>query len=157
MAALVRADGVSVLWRGLGPTLWRDVPFSGVYWAGFELLKARLTSPGAPVQLSPTGVSFTSGALSGILAALLTQPFDVLKTRRQVFTPAPNCAPEALNHRASTLPLCLHIVRTEGAGALFAGVVPRCAKVAPACGLMIACYEGVGRWLGAGERLGSRR
>lgn len=129
---------------------------SGIYWAGFELLKARLSSPQSSLSLSPVGISFTSGALSGIVAALLTQPFDVLKTRRQVFTPSPSCAPEALNHRASTIPLCLHIVRTEGAGALFAGVVPRCAKVAPACGLMIACYEGVGRWLGANERLSVR-
>lgn len=31
MAALVKADGVSILWRGLGPTLWRDVPFSGKF------------------------------------------------------------------------------------------------------------------------------
>ena len=29
MSALVKSKGVSVLWRGLGPTLWRDVPFSG--------------------------------------------------------------------------------------------------------------------------------
>jgi solute carrier family 25 protein 39/40 len=29
MSALVKAQNLTVLWRGLGPTLWRDVPFSG--------------------------------------------------------------------------------------------------------------------------------
>jgi hypothetical protein len=26
---MVRNRGLQSLWRGLGPTLWRDVPFSG--------------------------------------------------------------------------------------------------------------------------------
>lgn len=141
---LVNLRGPSILWRGLGPTLWRDVPFSGIYWAGFEIIKTRLNS----TDMSPTTTSFLSGAISGTISALATQPFDVLKTRRQVFTPSPDCSPEALSHRASTLPLAMHVIRTEGWGALFAGLVPRCGKVAPACGLMIACYEGVGRYLG---------
>ena len=147
MGALVSTKGPTILWRGLGPTLWRDVPFSGIYWAGFEILKSRLNT----TELSPITTSFLSGAISGTISALVTQPFDVLKTRRQVFTPSPDCSPEALSHRASTLPLALHVIRTEGWRALFAGLVPRCGKVAPACGMMIACYEGVGRWLGGRE------
>ncbi|WOO82854.1 Mitochondrial carrier protein MTM1 [Vanrija pseudolonga] len=150
MATLVRHEGPSVLWRGLGPTLWRDVPFSGIYWAFFEMTKAHLSSPSSVLPpLSPIATSFCSGAFSGTVAALLTQPFDVLKTRRQVFTPSKDCSPEALRHRASTFPLALHVIRTEGWQALFAGVVPRCGKIAPACGLMIACYEGVSRYLGS--------
>jgi solute carrier family 25 protein 39/40 len=146
MSTMVRSKGPTVLWRGLGPTLWRDVPFSGIYWAGVEVLKVKL----AP-QFQGVTLSFVSGALSGTLAALVTQPFDVLKTRRQVFSPSASCSPEALRHRASTWPIAMHVIKTEGWAALFAGVVPRCGKVAPACGLMIACYEGVGRWLGDNE------
>ena len=37
--ALVRREGVAALWKGLAPTLWRDVPFSMVYWLGYENLK----------------------------------------------------------------------------------------------------------------------
>lgn len=29
IVAMVRSEGVLSLWRGLTPTLWRDVPFSG--------------------------------------------------------------------------------------------------------------------------------
>lgn len=109
--------------------------------------------------------TFISGALSGTCASLLTSPFDVLKTRRQVFTTPNEAARAAAAHvsagtQAATIPratwpLIAHIVRNEGWRALFAGVVPRTAKVAPACGLMIMSYEGVGRYLGGkqGSRL----
>ncbi|WVW81450.1 hypothetical protein I302_103444 [Kwoniella bestiolae CBS 10118] len=145
MTTLVQSKGVTILWRGLGPTLWRDVPFSGIYWASFELLKSYLISPSSPLPpLSPITTSFISGFVSGTLSAIITQPFDVLKTRRQVFNPSPEC----VTTRAATIPLAMHVIRTEGWQALFAGMSARCGKVAPACGLMIACYEGVGRWLG---------
>ncbi|EIW73429.1 hypothetical protein M231_01941 [Tremella mesenterica] len=146
LSVLVKDKGPTILWRGLGPTLWRDVPFSGAYWAGFELLKSNLSSPSFPM-LDPITTTFLSGAISGTFAALLTQPFDVLKTRRQVFTPSPNCSPAALRSHASTLPLALYVIETEGWRTLFAGLSARCGKVAPACGLMIASYEGVQRWL----------
>lgn len=29
IVTMVRSEGVISLWRGLAPTLWRDVPFSG--------------------------------------------------------------------------------------------------------------------------------
>ena len=31
IVAMVRSEGVLSLWRGLAPTLWRDVPFSGKF------------------------------------------------------------------------------------------------------------------------------
>ncbi|WVF66494.1 hypothetical protein IAT40_001234 [Kwoniella sp. CBS 6097] len=145
MSKLVQGKGVTILWRGLGPTLWRDVPFSGIYWAGFELLKSLFTSSSSPLPpLSPISTSFLSGFLSGTVSAIVTQPFDVLKTRRQVFNPSPGCQ----TTHAATIPLAMHVIKTEGWNALFAGLSARCGKVAPACGLMIACYEGVGRYLG---------
>ena len=40
-----------------------------------------------------------------------------------------------------TVPFIRQIVRVEGVRALYAGLTPRVAKIAPACGIMIACYE----------------
>jgi solute carrier family 25 protein 39/40 len=137
--SLAQERGFRSLWRGLGPTLWRDVPFSGIYWATYETLKkqfARHNQEGA-------WVAFMSGATSGVTAALFTSPFDVLKTRQQALIMAPT-APARIS---ASLPFLLHIVRTEGANALFAGILPRVAKIAPACGIMIACFEGFGKLL----------
>jgi solute carrier family 25, member 39/40 len=129
---LVRINGVRHLWRGLGPTLWRDVPFSGLYWASYETGKRLLRTKG--YEGAPA--AFMSGATSGVLAALVTSPFDVMKTRRQAMIMA---SPSSTTN--ATFPLVAEIVRTEGASALFAGLGPRMVKIAPACGIMIACYE----------------
>lgn len=159
-AALVRREGYSALWKGLGPTLWRDVPFSCLYWLGYESLKRRLRRDGygggaAYGELDPSA-SFVCGALSGACAAFLTTPFDVLKTRRQVAEWAteaegagaaagPSTAAQAPaggpSGSAGTYTLLLRIAREEGLSGLFAGLAPRIAKVAPSCAIMIASYE----------------
>ena len=146
-AALVRREGPGALWKGLSATLWRDVPFSCLYWFGYEALKqrARDKQTGELSLLS----SFLCGAGSGALAAFLTTPFDVLKTRRQVadWTEARISGragvrmPGGLDVSTSTPSALYNIAKGEGFGALFAGVVPRVAKVAPSCAIMIASYE----------------
>ncbi|KAF8521479.1 mitochondrial carrier [Gautieria morchelliformis] len=138
--SLVRSQGVLSLWRGLGPSLWRDVPFSGLYWAGYETCKSMFERRGN----KGAQVAFTSGSISGTAAALLTSPFDVLKTRRQALLMS---AHTQQGRYTSSLYLLLQIIRAEGVSALFAGLTPRMAKIAPACGIMIACYEGVGALL----------
>ncbi|KAH8835897.1 mitochondrial carrier domain-containing protein [Flagelloscypha sp. PMI_526] len=128
----VRKNGSLSLWRGLGPTLWRDVPFSGLYWASYQTCKDAL----ARQNFHGPSVAFVSGAASGILAALITSPFDVLKTRRQALLMS-----SSSRGVSRTIPLLKTIWRTEGYSALYAGILPRMAKIAPACGIMIACYE----------------
>lgn len=137
---LARTEGLHYLWRGLGPTLWRDVPFSGVYWAGYESCKRAFAGAG----MGGPQVAFVSGALSGITAALLTSPFDVLKTRRQALLVASAAAPAGSTR---TFTVLMHVLRTEGVSALYTGIMPRIAKIAPACGIMIACYEVRQSWL----------
>lgn len=38
IVAMVRTEGALSLWRGLAPTLWRDVPFSGTCFPLYILL-----------------------------------------------------------------------------------------------------------------------
>ncbi|KAH8120424.1 mitochondrial carrier [Phellopilus nigrolimitatus] len=136
---IARTHGVHSLWRGLGPTLWRDVPFSGIYWANYEQLKGVLRKHGR----EGASAAFASGAVSGTLASLITAPFDTIKTRRQalVMTSTIGGSPQI---STSLVAVLRDVIRTEGVAALFAGLTPRIAKVAPACGIMISCFEGIG-------------
>lgn len=60
---MVMKDGVYSLWRGLTPTLWRDVPFSAIYWMGYEECKTRIQ----PFTQGELETAFLSGALSGMV------------------------------------------------------------------------------------------
>lgn len=138
-----RTQGPGFLFTGLGITLWRDVPFSGIYWFSYEHLKPRVTRWMDMASNSVFVPSFLSGSIAGSVAAIVTHPFDVGKTRMQIagHTPQRN----TLVARARPHPLIhkylVEIVKTEGVGALYAGWAPRVMKVAPACAIMILTYE----------------
>lgn len=165
---MTQVRGYSSLWRGLTLTMWRDVPFSGLYWWGYEEVKTLLMDgrkkaqgqhilPAAQQQPlepeAPTFIeSFIAGATSGSLAAFVTTPFDVGKTRQQVFRHMGDDAPPSVasgskvvgNLKPEQLSLpkfLMHIFREEGMSGLFRGWVARCLKVAPACAIMISTYE----------------
>lgn len=154
------------LWRGLEPTLYRDVVFSAIYWLGLESIRARLLdklvvskSNAAPSAedgspgINPRAVwlsSFIGGALSGALATTITQPFDVIKTRRQIayFAPLPSLSTLsdsisafAPSSRSSVPSQFIRILREEGPSALFTGLLPRLTKIMPSCAIMISTYE----------------
>uniref|UniRef100_A0A8D3ATE1 Mitochondrial glutathione transporter SLC25A39 n=1 Tax=Scophthalmus maximus TaxID=52904 RepID=A0A8D3ATE1_SCOMX len=124
----VARDGLLSLWRGWGPTVLRDVPFSALYWFNYELVKARLCEQSGTPQAN-FSISFTAGAVSGAIAAILTLPFDVCEMD---FTP----------HRTtSTWHMMKEIWAELGYRGLFSGFLPRVIKVAPACAIMISSYE----------------
>lgn len=161
---MTQVRGYGSLWRGLSLTMWRDVPFSGLYWWGYEKVKLALETtrqnaspvpmPDAEAPSTATAFldSFIAGAAAGSVAALVTTPFDVGKTRQQVFrhmddhlpTPSPRSTlpPQTIAPEQLSLPkFLLHIFREEGTAGLFRGWVARCLKVAPACAIMISTYE----------------
>ncbi|ANB13750.1 Mtm1p [Sugiyamaella lignohabitans] len=136
---MVATQGFSSLWRGLVLTLWRDVPFSSIYWACVEFIRAELAQThyfrDQKSDSSTFSQAFIAGSVGGSIAAILTTPFDVGKTRRQI------------GHHASSsssmgmLPFMMKILKTEGVGALYVGAIPRILKVSPACAIMISSYE----------------
>lgn len=80
-AELFRNEGVKGLYKGLGATLLRDVPFSIVYFPLFSNLnKLGQSSLDGKV---PFHHSFLSGCIAGSTAAVAVNPCDVIKTRLQ--------------------------------------------------------------------------
>eukprot|EP00927_Polykrikos_kofoidii_P055531 TRINITY_DN4975_c1_g3_i1.p1 TRINITY_DN4975_c1_g3~~TRINITY_DN4975_c1_g3_i1.p1 ORF type:complete len:363 (+),score=47.13 TRINITY_DN4975_c1_g3_i1:75-1091(+) len=76
----------SAWFRGMVPTLFRDVPFSAIYWFGYEEAKLRLTIPETWIEsrsMRTWAHSFMCGAASGMVSAILIAPVDVIKTVRQ--------------------------------------------------------------------------
>ncbi|XP_068067989.1 mitochondrial glutathione transporter SLC25A40 isoform X2 [Anomalospiza imberbis] len=78
----VATDGWFSLWQGWTSTVLRDVPFSAMYWCNCERFKKMMCKEVGANEYT-FFVSFTSGAASGSIAAVVTQPFDVVKTHWQ--------------------------------------------------------------------------
>jgi len=174
LRGMVAGQGVFSLWRGLALTLWRDVPFSALYWWGYEATRNQLIDIRGRAAARDDGYefrighgdekiqrrsrsrsrenrkdtiidSFIAGAASGAVAAFVTTPFDVGKTRQQVFQhmdETAKSASKATRPEEQAMPKFLaHIYREQGASGLFKGWAARCLKIAPACAIMISCYE----------------
>lgn len=124
--------------RGFVPTLLRDVPFSAIYWLAYERTRMSCSVPEKWVS-SPWLRTFLqaclSGAAAGMLAALLTTPFDVIKTVRQH-------AMEA--GKSPSYWEILHSVRSRPRLA-FAGVGPRLIRLPLGLSAMMSGLE-VTKW-----------
>ena len=130
-------NGVLSMWRGLSPMLLRDVPFSVIFWLGYEDLKRNLTNRASTYQ---PFIPFIAGSIAGSVAAVVTTPLDVVKTHMQVELGEPVSTGARLGV-GSISRVMRTIVQEYGTAGLFAGLVPRVAKVAPACAIMIGTYE----------------
>ncbi|PVH13837.1 uncharacterized protein CXQ87_001955 [Candidozyma duobushaemuli] len=143
LSSSFKTRGIGSMFTGLKITLWRDVPFSGIYWSCYELFKDRI---GGAMEVDFAAshqddwkvftTSFLSGSMGGVVAAAFTNPFDVGKTRLQIATEQrkPSTKP-------SMFSFLQQIYRNEGLGALYSGFGPRVMKIAPSCAIMISSYE----------------
>jgi hypothetical protein len=83
--SIARTEGAASLYSGLLPTIARDAPFSGLYYAAYSRFKEVAATDAAQALLPmPAARNFLAGVTAGALATVLTHPADVLKTRLQL-------------------------------------------------------------------------
>jgi len=148
LRAEISEGGVRSLYRGLGPSLFRDVPFSGLYWLNYEWLRKTTLKRYFPNNKQPTAselwtASFVSGLGSGTFAALVTTPFDVVKTRKQVkfnLVGHPSNV-SVVTPSLGTFSMLQAIFKEEGLAGVFRGWNMRVARVGPASAIMVSSYE----------------
>lgn len=146
-AILTREGGASAVWRGLyrgwGITVFREVPFTMIQFPIWEALKAwgrqrRRGGRGgdAAAAVAPGDVpaleSAVYGSVAGAVAAAMTTPLDVLKTRVML-------SPE----RVSVPTLFAHMARREGWRPFFAGVAPRVTWISIGGFIFLGSYQWV--------------
>ncbi|XP_006019268.1 mitochondrial glutamate carrier 1 isoform X1 [Alligator sinensis] len=130
---LLRSKGIAGLYKGLGATLLRDVPFSIVYFPLF----ANLNKLGqkSPDVKAPFYVSFLSGCLAGSTAAVAVNPCDVIKTRLQSLQRGVN-----EDTYSGILDCARKIWQKEGPMAFLKGAYCRALVIAPLFGIAQVVY-----------------
>lgn len=138
-AELFRNEGVKGLYKGLGATLLRDVPFSMIYFSLFSNLNnLGQTSLDGKV---PFHHSFFAGCIAGCTAAVSVNPCDVIKTRLQSLHKGAN---EEMY--SGIIDCARKIWVKEGPSAFLKGSACRALVIAPLFGIAQVVYA-----LGVGE------
>ena len=151
LRATVKADGVRGLYKGLGAAIARDAPFSAVYWSFFEAAKSWAATSNVPLltrggdtpmpgppQPSMVGTLLAAGCGGGV-AAFVTNPFDVVKTRIQTGSVSGGSAAPGMWRELRT------VVQQQGVRGLYAGLSLRLARIVPATALFMTTFEVVKR------------
>merc|ERR1712109_428337 len=129
LSSILCAEGLRGLTRGLGPTLARDVPFSSLYLAFYDLLKKEVTSNTRLASISPEVAHMAAGLGAGLLASLVTQPADDVKTQMQ------------LGKQRKISSALASIYREGGVGGFAVGLAPRMLRRSVMAALAWTVYE----------------
>ncbi|XP_073460946.1 mitochondrial glutamate carrier 1 [Aquarana catesbeiana] len=138
---LLRSKGIAGLYKGLGATLLRDVPFSIIYFPLF----ANLNKLGqkTPDGKSPFFVSFLAGCAAGSTAAVAVNPCDVIKTRLQSLQRGVN-----EDTYSGIIDCARKIWRSEGPTAFLKGAYCRALVIAPLFGIaQVIYFIGIGEFI----------
>ena len=131
---IMSTEGLAGLYRGYFATISRDVPWNALSFMFFAQAKtfyAKLTS-----KIPDTQANLALGALSGMAAAIIMTPIDVVKTRLMTGGAS-----------GGIIGVMTSILREEGAATLMKGVIPRVIFLAPLAALTLSLYEFYARLL----------
>ena len=153
----------SRLWNGYTALAARNLPFTAMQFPAFEYLKKyfldrrKAKNQGQPVDgiFERAWITAMSGGLAGSVAAWITPPFDVVKTRIMLAAGKESSQPKgdgpagpswlthgAAGQRKSQFAVAKEVIQEQGGRGLFRGAALRGAWTSLGSGLYLGCYEG---------------
>ncbi|MEW5310807.1 MAG: hypothetical protein WDW38_002568 [Sanguina aurantia] len=133
--SVVKSEGVLALWSGLGPSLARGFFFGGARLGMYTPIKVALCGEGSKPSLN---MKILSGSLSGGLAAAVTSPIELVKTRLQAAGRNPDVPKTSLGVIRS-------VIKSDGVAGLWKGAMPGLVRSAILTAAQCATYDEVKR------------
>jgi len=131
-----RGEGVRGLFSGWSATIARDAPYSGLYYMFYSKQKDMLTSARGEGGVS-VGESFLCGMNAGVLACIITQPADVVKTQVQL---------NPTRYHGNVDCVVAILKGEHGAGGLLKGFVPRVLRKSLMSAFSWTLFEQIMKW-----------
>lgn len=126
-------EGFVGVYRGFNSTVIRDLPFSAIQYPIWEQLKlSHLKRNKKPVSAIESALY---GSVAGAIAAFVTTPLDVAKTRIMLAEKSDKVA------SGSVLEALRSVKKERGIKGLFAGVVPRVIWISVGAAIFLGSYE----------------
>lgn len=139
----LRYEGVRGFYRGFGITIAREIPFTSIQFPLYEWLKRTLSANYLEGKRPNSAEAAVCGSIAGGIAAALTTPLDVVKTRVMLEARKPG-----LDGKAAPSPSVLSfpsrlvsIAANEGVKTLFSGWVPRTIAIGAGGAVFLGIYD----------------
>ncbi|KAL8280852.1 hypothetical protein RQP46_006856 [Phenoliferia psychrophenolica] len=154
--AVWTGEGLRGFYRGFATTVAREIPFTCLQfpmYERFKLILARRRTSSRDVRDLPAVEAAACGSVAGGIAAAVTTPLDVCKTRIMLSSRAPpstSATPSVPGPKVypTSFPRTMAIIyREEGLRALWSGVVPRVMWISLGGFVFLGVYEGSKQFL----------
>ncbi|XP_013175426.1 PREDICTED: mitochondrial ornithine transporter 1 [Papilio xuthus] len=122
--------GIQGLFRGLVPTIMREMPGYFFFFGGYEGTRELLAKPGQSKDDIGFVKTMIAGAVGGCVLWTVIFPSDVIKSRVQIS-----------NKKLKFLTVGYEIVKKEGFLALYNGLKPTLIRTVPATAALFVVYE----------------
>ena len=134
MRGVLRQEGISGLYRGIGITLPGSVPAGCLYFTSFELANAQLKlwAPNYPITSA-----LSAGFFAEAFSCVLWVPIDVVKERLQVQSALPANSQLYRSSQHAFVSIC----RKEGLSGIYRGYGATLYSYGPFSALYFGCYE----------------
>lgn len=132
LSAVLKQEGVLGIYRGFWMQQLTYGPFNGIAIAAYNEIKSHVPE----TQQDSTVTHMLCSSLGYGFAATVTNPFDVIKTRRQIQASNP-----ALFNYSSSIDCAKQLLEKEGVRAFFDGLSGRVAWLLPRCALAMTGFE----------------
>ena len=137
LRGIYRLEGLKGLFRGIVPGAQRAGILAGVHLPAYDFSKRCILES----KIFPNGdcvwVHFIASFSTGLITCLVSNPIDVIKTRLMNQRNVPGCSQKY----KSSLDCLSSTYRTEGAQALFKGLVPGFFRYGPWSVIFFVTYE----------------
>ncbi|XP_013172030.1 PREDICTED: mitochondrial thiamine pyrophosphate carrier-like [Papilio xuthus] len=135
LSSIVKEEGFFALWSGHIPAQLLSISYGVLQFSTFEKLTelCKTSDPNFYVE-HKHWLNFTNGATAATVATIVSFPFDTIRTRLI----AEQKTQKVYKGFLSAFSI---IIKTEGSKALFKGLVPTLAQIAPHAGIQFAVYK----------------
>ncbi|GAA6022219.1 hypothetical protein JCM10207_003947 [Rhodosporidiobolus poonsookiae] len=135
-----KEEGFRGYMKGNGINVLRIAPYSAVQFSTYELAKGTLTSNDGSID---TPRRLLAGSIAGIASVTTTYPLDLVRSRLSVETATLGMKEGRTDGKSTGIvKMTLRVMREEGGvKALYRGLVPTTAGVAPYVAFNFATYE----------------
>lgn len=141
ISQMARNEGVASLWRGSSLTVNRAMLVTASQLASYDQIKETILDKG--LMRDGLGTHVTASFAAGFVAAVVSNPVDVIKTRVMNMKVEPGMAPPY----SGAIDCVVKTVRSEGPMALYKGFIPTISRQGPFTVVLFVTLEQVRKLL----------